>query len=63
MPRSRVHDGVVFRRKESRVWWIRYRDRNGVRRRESTPARKTGMKRRRDSETGFRPETTTYLMS
>lgn len=36
MPRSRVHDGVVFRRKESRVWWIRYRDRNGIRRREST---------------------------
>ena len=36
MPRSRVHDGVVFRRKESRVWWVRYRDRNGVRRREST---------------------------
>ena len=36
MPRSRVHDGVVFRRRESRVWWIRYRDRNGIRRREST---------------------------
>jgi len=36
MPRSRVHDGVVFRRKESRVWWIRYRDRNGIRLREST---------------------------
>ena len=36
MPRSQVHDGVVFRRKESRVWWIRYRDRNGVRRSEST---------------------------
>ena len=36
MPRSRVHDGVVFRRKESRVWWVRYRDRNGIRRREST---------------------------
>lgn len=36
MPRSREHDGVVFRRKESRVWWIRYRDRNGLRRREST---------------------------
>jgi integrase len=35
MSRSREHDGVVFRRKESRVWWIRYRDRNGVRRRES----------------------------
>jgi len=36
MPRLREHDGVVFRRKESRVWWIRYRDRNGIRRREST---------------------------
>jgi integrase len=36
MPRAREHDGVVFRRKESRVWWIRYRDRNGIRRREST---------------------------
>jgi hypothetical protein len=36
MSRLQGHDGVVFRRKESRVWWIRYRDRNGVRRREST---------------------------
>ena len=36
MPRAREHDGVVFRRRESRVWWIRYRDRNGIRRREST---------------------------
>jgi len=36
MSRSRVHDGVVFRRKESKVWWIRYRDRNGNRRRESS---------------------------
>jgi integrase len=36
MPRTREHDGVVFRRKESRTWWIRYRDRNGTRRREST---------------------------
>lgn len=36
MPRPQVHDGVVFRRKESQIWWIRYRDRNGVRRREST---------------------------
>lgn len=36
MARLRQHDGVVFRRKESKVWWIRYRDRNGVRRREST---------------------------
>jgi integrase len=36
MARLRQHDGVVFRRKESKVWWIRYRDRNGIRRREST---------------------------
>lgn len=36
MARTRKYDGVVFRRKESRVWWIRYRDRDGVRRREST---------------------------
>ena len=36
MARLREHDGVVFRRKESKVWWIRYRDRNGVRRRESS---------------------------
>jgi integrase len=36
MPRSRKYDGVVFRRKETPFWWIRYRDRNGSRRREST---------------------------
>ena len=31
MSRSREHDGIVFRRKESRAWWIRYRDRQRVR--------------------------------
>ena len=36
MSRSREHDGVAFRREESRVWWIRYRDRDGIRRQEST---------------------------
>jgi hypothetical protein len=36
MPRSRKYDGVVYRRKETPFWWIRYRDRSGVRRREST---------------------------
>jgi integrase len=36
MPRSRKYDGVVYRRKETSFWWIRYRDRNGSRRREST---------------------------
>jgi integrase len=36
MSRSRKYDGVVYRRKETSFWWIRYRDRNGLRRREST---------------------------
>src|SRR6266446_4455540 len=36
MPRSRKYDGVVYRRKETPFWWIRYRDRSGARRREST---------------------------
>jgi integrase len=36
MARPRKYDGVVFRRKESKVWWIRYRDRTGLRRTEST---------------------------
>jgi hypothetical protein len=36
MPRSRKYDGVVYRRKETPFWWIRYRDRTGARRREST---------------------------
>ncbi len=36
MPKSRKYEGVVYRRKESKIWWIRYRDRNGNRRREST---------------------------
>ena len=36
MPKSRKYEGVVYRRKESSIWWIRYRDRNGNRRREST---------------------------
>jgi len=36
MARPRKHDGVVFRRKESQFWWIRYRDRTGTRRDEPT---------------------------
>ena len=30
------HDGVVYRRKESNIWWMRYRDKSGCRRLEST---------------------------
>jgi len=36
MPRWRKYDGVVYRRKDTPFWWIRYRDRNGIRRGEST---------------------------
>ena len=36
MARGRKHDGCVYRRKETKVWWMHYRDRNGIRRSEST---------------------------
>ncbi|MGH7744593.1 MAG: tyrosine-type recombinase/integrase [Candidatus Dormibacteria bacterium] len=36
MPRARKYDGVVYRRASTQIWWIRYRDRNGVARRESS---------------------------
>ena len=36
MARPRKHDGVVYRRNDSSVWWMRYRDRDGTRRLEST---------------------------
>lgn len=35
MPRARQYDGVVYRRAGTEIWWIRYRDRKGVARRES----------------------------
>lgn len=36
MARPRKSDGNIFRREESKVWWMVYRDRNGHRQREST---------------------------
>ena len=36
MPRLRKYDGALYRRKDTPFWWIRYRDRNGVRRAESS---------------------------
>src|SRR5215475_14653635 len=36
MARPRKHDGVVYRRNDSNVWWMRYREKNGSRRLEST---------------------------
>jgi integrase len=36
MARPNKHDGVLYRRKESAVWWMRYRDKRGERQFEST---------------------------
>ena len=36
MPRARKYDGVVYRRAGTAIWWIRYRDRKGTARRESS---------------------------
>ena len=36
MARPRKHDGVVYRRRDSNIWWMRYRDRDGSRHLEST---------------------------
>jgi integrase len=36
MGRPVEHDGTVFRRAGTKFWWMRYRERDGTRRREST---------------------------
>jgi len=36
MPRTRKYDGVIYRRPGTQIWWIRYRDRKGIARRESS---------------------------
>lgn len=36
MARPVKHDGGLFKREGSRIWWMRYRDKRGVRQREST---------------------------
>jgi len=36
MARPNRHDGVVYKRNDSEVWWMRYRDKTGRRRLEST---------------------------
>jgi hypothetical protein len=36
MARPSKHDGVIYQRSDSKVWWMRYRDRDGRRRLEST---------------------------
>ena len=36
MAKRQNHDGCIYPRKETKVWWMHYRDRNGIRRSEST---------------------------
>jgi integrase len=36
MARPKKHDGVVYKRNDSNVWWMRYRDKTGRRHLEST---------------------------
>lgn len=36
MPKARKYDGTVYRRTSTQIWWIRYRDRKGILRRESS---------------------------
>jgi integrase len=36
MSRPIEHDGTIFRRKATKFWWMRYRERDGTLRREST---------------------------
>src|SRR5690242_212498 len=36
MARPVKHDGGLYKRPESNIWWMQYRDRTGERRREST---------------------------
>jgi integrase len=36
MARPSRHDGVVYQRNDSKIWWMRYRDKSGCRRLEST---------------------------
>ena len=36
MSKPRKQDGAVYARKDGKIWWIRYWDRNGKSRRESS---------------------------
>ena len=36
MAQPSKHDGIIYRRNDSKVWWMRYRDRDGSRRMETT---------------------------
>ena len=36
MARPVKHDGGLYKREGSKIWWMRYRDKDGVRQREST---------------------------
>jgi len=58
MSKPRKQDGVVYSRKDGRILWIRYRDRNGKPCREST--QRTGKMPTGSFENGYKPQTATY---
>jgi hypothetical protein len=50
MARPRKHDGVIYKRKDSKIWWMRYRDKNDRRRLESTRTEDWHEAQRRQTE-------------
>ena len=61
MARPSKHDGVVYKRKDSSIWWMRYRDKTGRRRMESTNTDRLERGAAEDARAPCSPETTTPL--
>ena len=58
MARPIKHDGGLYKRPGSKVWWMRYRDKAGQRQRESTRTEDWD-EAQRSSENVCKPGTTT----
>jgi hypothetical protein len=58
MARPVKHDGVVYRRQGTNFWWMRYRDRDGTLRKEST-FEKDWHEAQKKLRSAFEPETGT----
>ena len=58
MARPVKHDGGLYKREGSKIWWMRYRDKDGIAS-ANRPLPKTGTKRKSASESVCKPETTT----
>ena len=59
MARPVKHDGGLYKRTGSKIWWMRYRDKE-VTASGNRPLQKTGAKRRNASESDCKPGTTTH---